>query len=32
MLGLYEFKHLVHENEIDHHLNVQQTYIVSIVF
>ena len=32
MLGLYEFKYLVGENEIDYHLSAKNTYIVSIVF
>ena len=32
MLGLYEFKHLVGENEFDFHPNAQHTYIVSNVF
>ena len=32
MLWLYAFKHSVCENEIDYHLSVLKTYIVSIVF
>ena len=32
MLGLYEFKHLVGENEIDYRLSAQNTYNLSIVF
>ena len=32
MLGLYEFKYFVGENEIMYHLSAQNTYIVSIIF
>ena len=32
MLGLYEFIHLVGENEIDYHLALKNTFIVSIQY